>query len=171
MSIQGSINQALSIGAALYTQTPKYAVMKEEALNNKAIEVGEANYTKLEDKIAKLDKDIAEADNADFVEGAEAVKDTLKKNQAKIQDDLLKRGSEKALTRKGTEAIEGEQNAPLVEGPGLKAAKANRAAENKKNFKKAQMAQILKSKNNSLGISLSDLNLDEKQLKALEKQI
>ena len=49
--IQSGINQALGIGAALYTQTPGYAAKKEEKLKQNEIK-------KLESKVAAYDKQI-----------------------------------------------------------------------------------------------------------------
>ena len=49
--IQSGINQALGIGAALYTQTPGYAAKKEEKLKQKEIK-------DLESKLAGYDKQI-----------------------------------------------------------------------------------------------------------------
>ena len=42
MSIQSNINQAMSIGAALYTQTPGYAIKKEEKLKQKELQTSKA---------------------------------------------------------------------------------------------------------------------------------
>ena len=53
--IQSGINQALGIGAALYTQTPGYAAKKEEKLKQNEIK-------KLESKVAAYDKQIKEVD-------------------------------------------------------------------------------------------------------------
>lgn len=64
MSIQGSLNQALGIGAALYTQTPGYAAKKEEALKQKELKTSKAQLealkpeleTKLGDDAQPMDK-------------------------------------------------------------------------------------------------------------------
>ena len=64
MSIQGSLNQALGIGAALYTQTPGYAAKKEEALKQNELKISKAQLealkpeleTKLGDDAQPLDK-------------------------------------------------------------------------------------------------------------------
>ena len=64
MSIQGSLNQALGIGAALYTQTPGYAAKKEEKLKQNELKISKAQLealkpeleTKLGDDAQPLDK-------------------------------------------------------------------------------------------------------------------
>lgn len=58
MSIQGSLNQALGIGAALYTQTPGYAIKKEEALKQKELQTSKAQLEALKPALEKeLGKD------------------------------------------------------------------------------------------------------------------
>ena len=58
MSIQGSLNQALGIGAALYTQTPGYAIKKEEALKQKELQTSKAQLEALKPELeTKLGKD------------------------------------------------------------------------------------------------------------------
>ena len=53
MSIQGSLNQALGIGAALYTQTPGYAIKKEEALKQKELKTSKAQLEALKPALEK----------------------------------------------------------------------------------------------------------------------
>lgn len=53
MSIQGALNQALGIGAALYTQTPGYAAKKEEALKQNEIKTSKAQLEALKPELAK----------------------------------------------------------------------------------------------------------------------
>lgn len=53
MSIQGSLNQALGIGAALYTQTPGYATKKEEALKQKELKTSKAQLEALKPELEK----------------------------------------------------------------------------------------------------------------------
>ena len=53
MSIQGSLNQALGIGAALYTQTPGYAIKKEEKLKQAELKTSEAQLEALKPELAK----------------------------------------------------------------------------------------------------------------------
>ena len=63
MSIQGSLNQALGIGAALYTQTPGYAIKKEEALKQKELQTSKAQLEALKPELAtKLGKDAQPTD-------------------------------------------------------------------------------------------------------------
>lgn len=58
MSIQGSLNQALGIGAALYTQTPSYAIKKEEALKQTELKTSKAQLEALKPELeTKLGKD------------------------------------------------------------------------------------------------------------------
>lgn len=58
MSIQGSLNQALGIGAALYTQTPGYAAKKEEALKQKELKTSKAQLEALKPELeTKLGED------------------------------------------------------------------------------------------------------------------
>lgn len=64
MSIQSTINQAATIGAALYTQTPDYAAKKEEKLKQKELQTSKAQLealkpeleTKLSDDANPMDK-------------------------------------------------------------------------------------------------------------------
>lgn len=51
MSIQSNINQAMSIGAALYTQTPGYATKKEEALKQKELQTSKAQLEALKPEL------------------------------------------------------------------------------------------------------------------------
>lgn len=53
MSIQSTINQALGIGAALYTQTPGYAAKKEEALKQKELKTSKAQLEALKPELTK----------------------------------------------------------------------------------------------------------------------
>ena len=58
MSIQSNINQAMSIGAALYTQTPGYAAKKEEALKQKELKTSKAQLEALKPELeTKLGED------------------------------------------------------------------------------------------------------------------
>jgi len=58
MSIQGALNQALGIGAALYTQTPGYAAKKEEALKQKELKTSKAQLEALKPELeTKLGED------------------------------------------------------------------------------------------------------------------
>ena len=51
MSIQGSLNQALGIGAALYTQTPGYAIKKEEKLKQNELQTSKAQLEALKPEL------------------------------------------------------------------------------------------------------------------------
>ena len=51
--IQSGINQALGIGAALYTQTPGYAAKKEEKLKQKELQTSKAQLEALKPELAK----------------------------------------------------------------------------------------------------------------------
>ena len=53
MSIQGSLNQALGIGAALYTQTPSYAIKKEKALKQTELKTSKAQLEALKPELEK----------------------------------------------------------------------------------------------------------------------
>lgn len=53
MSIQSTINQAASIGAALYTQTPGYAAKKEEKLKQKELQTSKAQLEALKPELEK----------------------------------------------------------------------------------------------------------------------
>lgn len=53
MSIQGALNQAAGIGAALYTQTPGYAIKKEEKLKQAELKTSEAQLEALKPELAK----------------------------------------------------------------------------------------------------------------------
>ena len=79
--IQSGINQALGIGAALYTQTPGYAAKKEEKLKQNEIK-------DLESKLAGYDKQI-KAVNPNNSE-AESVKESLEAGKASLEKQLLR---------------------------------------------------------------------------------
>lgn len=53
MSIQGSLNQAAGIGAALYTQTPSYAAKKEEKLKQTELKTSKAQLEALKPELEK----------------------------------------------------------------------------------------------------------------------
>ena len=58
MSIQSNINQTMSIGAALYTQTPGYTIKKEEALKQKELQTSKAQLEALKPELkTKLGED------------------------------------------------------------------------------------------------------------------
>ena len=79
--IQSGINQALGIGAALYTQTPGYAAKKEEKLKQNEIK-------DLESKLAGYDKQI-KAVNPNNSE-AESVKESLEAGKASLEKQLIR---------------------------------------------------------------------------------
>ena len=78
--IQSGINQALGIGAALYTQTPGYAAKKEEKLKQNEIK-------KLESKVASYDKQIKEV-NPKHSEAA-SVTQSLEAGKASLEKKLI----------------------------------------------------------------------------------
>lgn len=78
--IQSGINQALGIGAALYTQTPGYAAKKEEKLKQNEIK-------NLESKVAAYDKQIKEV-NPKYSE-AESVTESLEAGKASLEKKLI----------------------------------------------------------------------------------
>ena len=78
--IQSGINQALGIGAALYTQTPGYAAKKEEKLKQKEIK-------NLESKVAAYDKQIKDV-NPNHSE-AESVTQSLEAGKASLEKKLI----------------------------------------------------------------------------------
>ena len=51
--IQSGINKALGIGAALYTQTPGYAIKKEEKLKQKELQTSKAQLEALKPELGK----------------------------------------------------------------------------------------------------------------------
>lgn len=53
MSIQGALNQAAGVGAALYTQTPGYDIKKEEKLKQKELETCKAQLEALKPELKK----------------------------------------------------------------------------------------------------------------------
>lgn len=81
MSIQGSLNQALGIGAALYTQTPGYAIKKEEKLKQTQIKG-------LESKLAGYDKELKDVNPAKGED--QSVKESLEAGKTSLQKQLLK---------------------------------------------------------------------------------
>lgn len=78
--IQSGINQALGIGAALYTQTPGYAAKKEEKLKQNEIK-------NLESKVAAYDKQIKDV-NPNHSE-AESVTQSLEAGKASLEKKLI----------------------------------------------------------------------------------
>ena len=78
--IQSGINQALGIGAALYTQTPGYAAKKEEKLKQKEIK-------NIESKVAAYDKQIKDV-NPNHSE-AKSVTESLEAGKASLEKKLI----------------------------------------------------------------------------------
>ena len=78
--IQSGINQALGIGAALYTQTPGYAAKKEEKLKQNEIK-------KIESKVAAYDKQIKDV-NPNHSE-AKSVTESLEAGKASLEKKLI----------------------------------------------------------------------------------
>lgn len=81
MSIQSTINQALGIGAALYTQTPGYAIKKEEKLKQTQIKGLESKLAGYQESLKGLDMEQPEAD---------ATKESLEAGEQSVKKDLLK---------------------------------------------------------------------------------
>ena len=81
MSIQSNINQAMSIGAALYTQTPGYAIKKEEKLTQTKIKG-------LESKLAGYDEELKDVNPAKGED--QSVKESLEAGKTSLQKQLLK---------------------------------------------------------------------------------
>ena len=81
MSIQSTINQAAGIGAALYTQTPGYAIKKEEKLKQTQIKG-------LESKLAGYDEQLKAVNPAKGED--QSVKESLEAGKTSLQKQLLK---------------------------------------------------------------------------------
>lgn len=79
--IQSGINQALGIGAALYTQTPGYAAKKEEKLKQTQIKG-------LESKLAGYDEQLKAVNPAKGED--QSVKESLEAGKTSLQKQLLK---------------------------------------------------------------------------------
>ena len=79
--IQSGINQALGIGAALYTQTPGYAAKKEEKLKQTQIKG-------LESKLAGYDEQLKAVNPAKDED--QSVKESLEAGKTSLQKQLLK---------------------------------------------------------------------------------
>ena len=176
MSIQSSINQGLTIAGALYTQTPGYQVKKEEALRNKEIAVGEAQYDKADKELKNKEVELEVEQNADEhnqarIEGYEAEIKALKENQQKLNDKLLGLGSDKALTRSGREAAEGEANA-IPKFTDTRPEAIKRAAARKE----MSLDQLLQAETNlkvkGKALTVGDLTKNNpKGLEAVKKQL
>ena len=81
MSIQSNINQAMSIGAALYTQTPGYAIKKEEKIKQTQIKGLESKLAGYQESLKGLDMEQPEA---------EATKQSLEAGEQSVKKDLFK---------------------------------------------------------------------------------
>lgn len=81
MSIQGALNQAASIGAALYSQSPTYAAMKEEKLKQTQIKGLESKLAGYQESLKGLDMEQPEA---------EAAKKSLEAGEQSVKKDLFK---------------------------------------------------------------------------------
>lgn len=81
MSIQGALNQAAGIGAALYTQTPGYAAKKEEKLKQTQIKGLESKLAGYQESLKGLDMKQPEAETA---------KESLEAGEQFVKKDLLK---------------------------------------------------------------------------------
>lgn len=81
MSIQRSLNQALGIGAVLYTQTPGYDAKKEEKLKQTRIKGLESELAGYQESLKGLDMKEWQADR---------VKTSLEAGEESIRRDLIK---------------------------------------------------------------------------------
>ena len=81
MSIQGALNQAAGVGAALYTQTPGYAIKKEEKLKQTKIKGLESELAGYREKLKGLDMEQP---------GAEATEESLEAGEDHIKRELIK---------------------------------------------------------------------------------
>lgn len=81
MSIQGALNQAASIGVALYSQSPTYAAMKEEKLKPTQIKGLESKLAGYQESLKGLDMEQPEA---------EAAKESLEAGEQSVKKDLFK---------------------------------------------------------------------------------
>ena len=79
--IQSGINQALGIGAALYTQTPGYAIKKEEKIKQTQIKGLESKLAGYQESLKGLDMEQPEA---------EATKQSLEAGEQSVKKDLFK---------------------------------------------------------------------------------
>lgn len=122
MSIQGALNQAAGIGAALYTQTPSYAIKKEEALKQTQIKG-------LESKLAGYDEQL-KAVNPEKGED-QSVKESLEAGKTSLQKQLLKLDPSASRLRM------------YYEEQAVRRAEANDQAQGKKANRQAQKQQIL----------------------------
>lgn len=115
MSIQGAINQGITIASVLASQSPSYKDAVEKRINVREINKGEAKYQDLEKQVNALNEELKDAQMpADVAAGKEQQIKEIKAKQDIINQDLLKRGSDKALDRVGAEAARAEANAPVT---------------------------------------------------------
>ena len=86
MSIQSTINQAASIGAALYTQTPGYAAKKEEKLKQTQIEGLESKVAGYDERLKAVNPNHSEADSV--TQSLEAGKASLEKQLLRLDPSV-----------------------------------------------------------------------------------
>lgn len=126
MSIQGALNQAAGIGAALYTQTPGYAAKKEEKLTQTKIEG-------LESKLAGYDEQLKAVNPANGED--QSVKESLEAGRTSLQKQLLKLDPSASRLRM------------YYEEQAVRRAEANDRAQGKKANRQAQKQTILTNVN------------------------
>lgn len=126
MSIQGALNQAAGIGAALYTQTPGYAAKKEEKLKQTQIKG-------LESKLAGYDEQL-KAVNPTKGED-QSVRESLEAGKTSLQKQLLKLDPSASRLRM------------YYEEQAVRRAEANDQAQGKKANRQAQKQTILTNVN------------------------
>ena len=174
MSIQGNINQAITLGAALYTQTPKYQTKVEEAKK-----VAESEKLLKADKL-KQDALLKSAEKT-FGPG---VSEATKKAYGKLADESTKESMEtykkvfelNPTTENFQRLADMQKNyeanaAAFEEINRQKIEMANQQAEAKKNTKKTQKRKFmdtLSKQTTSLGGTIGDL--PENMQKTIAKQ-
>ena len=85
--IQSGINKALGIGAALYTQTPGYAIKKEEKLKQKELQTSKAQLEALKPELAK-EFDVPKEDDKEGTE--QYITGRLAQEKMKEQAEVLR---------------------------------------------------------------------------------
>lgn len=190
MSIQSNINQGIAIAGALYTQTPRYASKKEAALEKRELAKINKGLESIDNKIITATEEL----NADMGERREALFTDIDNSRlSKKEKALAKKEYDKEMSLRETEYkkvtdeeslnrisllkrkgdITGDYE-PYITARYNKAADiANEKAEIIKQNKIKQSSKVydkILNMDSNIG-PIKDLNLSNKQLKSIKKQL
>ena len=186
MSIQSSINQSLAIGAALVTQTPQYKDAMEKKIEAKEIKKDKAvtakEYEQTRDMVNKEREDLAATKQSLPEKGAKEVLQEIGERE-KVLDAIevgakerARNAAEKLALREGRMNNDYGKYLELKKQSFYDKAKqemeaANQRAADIKRIKREQSKKEFLETPTSLGATIGELHLSNKQISSIKKQI